>query len=107
MRLIDYFDRGADLYPDRHCLHDGTQGWTCKDVRATTHRVASGLPAAGPGHGSKAAVDSPNHASAYACLGIARAGIAWAPVNARNALEENLYIQTLREPYWAGRERKI
>jgi hypothetical protein len=25
MRLIDYFDRGADLYPDRHCLHDGTR----------------------------------------------------------------------------------
>ncbi len=23
MRLIDYFDRDADLYPDRHCLHDG------------------------------------------------------------------------------------
>ncbi len=20
MRLIDYFDRGADLYPERHCL---------------------------------------------------------------------------------------
>ena len=28
MRLIDYFDRGADLYPERHCLHDGTRGWT-------------------------------------------------------------------------------
>jgi hypothetical protein len=30
MRLIDYFDRGADLYPDRHCLHDGMRGWTYK-----------------------------------------------------------------------------
>ena len=28
MRLIDYFDRGAALFPDRHCLHDGTRGWT-------------------------------------------------------------------------------
>ena len=93
MRLIDYFDRGADLYPDRHCLHDGTQGWTYKDVRAQTHRVANGLLAAGLGRGSKAAVYSPNHAAAYACLlGIVRAGITWAPVNARNALEENLYI---------------
>lgn len=26
MRLIDYFDRGADLFPDRHCLHDGAKG---------------------------------------------------------------------------------
>jgi hypothetical protein len=38
MRLIDYFDRGADLYPDRHCLHDGAQGWTYKEVRAQTRR---------------------------------------------------------------------
>ena len=52
MRLIDYFDRGADLYPDRHCLHDGTQGWTYREVRAQTHRVANGLLAAGLGRGS-------------------------------------------------------
>ena len=59
----------------------------------TTHRVANGLLAAGLGKGSKAAVYSPNHASAYAALlGIVRAGITWAPVNARNALDENLYI---------------
>jgi acyl-CoA synthetase (AMP-forming)/AMP-acid ligase II len=93
MRLIDYFDRGADLYPERHCLHDGTRGWTYREVRAQTHRVANGLLAMGLGRGSKAAVYSPNHAAAYACLlGIVRAGITWAPVNARNALEENLYI---------------
>lgn len=93
MRLIDYFDRGADLYPERHCLHDGTQGWTYREVRGQTHRVANGLLAMGLGRGSKAAVYSPNHAAAYACLlGIVRAGITWAPVNARNALEENLYI---------------
>ena len=60
MRLIDYFDRGADLYPDRHCLHDGTQGWTYREVRAQTHRVANGLLAAGLGRGAKAAVYSAN-----------------------------------------------
>jgi acyl-CoA synthetase (AMP-forming)/AMP-acid ligase II len=93
MRLIDYFDRGADLFPGRDCLHDGTRGWTYADVRVTTHRVANGLLAAGLGKGSKAAVYSPNHASAYAALlGIVRAGVTWAPVNARNALDENLYI---------------
>ena len=62
-------------------------------MRAQTHRVANGLLAAGLKRGSKAAVYSPNHAAAYACLlGIVRAGVTWAPVNARNALEENLYI---------------
>ena len=78
MRLIDYFDRGADLYPERHCLHDGTRGWTYAEVRGQTHRVANGLLALGLGRGSKAAVYSPNHAAAYACLlGIVRAGVTW------------------------------
>ncbi len=49
MRPIDYFDRGADLCPERHGLHDGTPGWTCREVRAQTHRVANGLLAAGLG----------------------------------------------------------
>ena len=93
MRLIDYFDRGADLHPGRDCLHDGTRGWTYADVRGTTHRVANGLLAAGLKQGDKVAVYSPNHAMAYAALlGIQRAGLIWAPVNARNAIEENLYI---------------
>jgi hypothetical protein len=93
MRLIDYFDRGADLHPNRHCLHDGTRGWTYASVRETTHRVALGLLAAGLGAGAKVAVYSPNHAMAYAALlGIQRAGLVWAPVNARNALDENLFI---------------
>ena len=93
MRLIDYFDRGADLFPQRDCLHDGTRGWTYADVRGTTHRVANGLLAAGLKRGDKVAVYSPNHAMAYAALlGIQRAGLIWAPVNARNAIEENLYI---------------
>ena len=47
MRLIDYFDRGAALFPERHCLHDGTRGWTYAEVRDQTHRVANGLLAAG------------------------------------------------------------
>jgi acyl-CoA synthetase (AMP-forming)/AMP-acid ligase II len=93
MRLIDYFDRGADLFPGRDCLHDGTRGWTYASVRDTTHRVANGLLAAGLKTGGKVAVYSPNHAMAYAALlGIQRAGLIWAPVNARNALEENLFI---------------
>jgi acyl-CoA synthetase (AMP-forming)/AMP-acid ligase II len=41
MRLIDYFDRGADLYPQRDCLHDGTRGWRYAEVRGTTHRIAA------------------------------------------------------------------
>ena len=56
MRLIDYFDRGAGLHPDRHCRHDGTQGWTSAEVHARTYRVANGVLAVGLGRGDKAAV---------------------------------------------------
>lgn len=95
MRLIDYFDRGADLHPGRDCLHDGTRGWTYADVRGTTHKVANGLLATGLKTGDKVAVYSPNHAMAYAALlGIQRAGLIWAPVNARNAIEEEISISS-------------
>jgi acyl-CoA synthetase (AMP-forming)/AMP-acid ligase II len=101
MRLIDYFDRGADRYPDRDCLHDGERGWTYREVRPITHRVANGLTAAGLGKGHKAAIYSPNHAWAYAALlGIVRAGVTWAPVNARNALDENIYILNNTDVEW-------
>lgn len=43
MRLIDYFDRGADLFPERHCLHDGTQGWTYREVRTWKSRSGFGV----------------------------------------------------------------
>ena len=76
MRLIDYFDRGADLFPDRYCLHDGTKGWTYKEVRGQTHRVANGLLAAGLNRGTRSPVGE-------------------------------VLKKDLREPYWAGRERKI
>ena len=62
-------------------------------MRGTTHKIANGLLAQGLEKGDKVAVYSPNHAMAYAALlGIQRAGLIWAPVNARNAIEENLYI---------------
>ncbi len=62
-------------------------------LQGTTHRIANGLLATGLQAGDKVAVYSPNHAMAYAALlGIQRAGLVWAPVNARNAIEENLFI---------------
>jgi acyl-CoA synthetase (AMP-forming)/AMP-acid ligase II len=94
MRLIDYFDRGVERFPGRDCLHDGTRGWTYREIHGWTHRIANGLLALGlqPGKGV-ASVYSPNHAHAYAALlGIVRAGLAWGPVNARNGLDENIYI---------------
>ncbi|MGE0659998.1 MAG: class I adenylate-forming enzyme family protein [Reyranellaceae bacterium] len=93
MRLIDYFDRGVDRFPGRNCLHDGSRGWTYREISGWTHRIANGLLGLGLKRQQVASVYSPNHANAYAALlGIVRAGLSWAPVNARNGIDENIYI---------------
>jgi acyl-CoA synthetase (AMP-forming)/AMP-acid ligase II len=93
VRLIDYFDRGAERYPDRACLVDGNRNWSYAETRELSNRIAAGLLASGLGHESRVAVYSPNQAMAYAAiLGLTRAGCTWVTVNARNAIEENAYI---------------
>ena len=58
-----------------------------------THRIGSGLIANGLAPQAVAAVLSPNDIDAFACiLGILRAGCAWMPLNARNALDDNIWI---------------
>ncbi|NQV21711.1 MAG: AMP-binding protein, partial [Rhodospirillales bacterium] len=101
MRLIDYFDRGADQYPDRACLVDGNQNWAYAEIRELSNRIAVGLLDTGLGHESRVAVYSPNQAMAYACiLGLTRAGCTWVTVNARNAIDENTYILDNTETEW-------
>ena len=43
MRLIDFFDRGAALYPQRTCMTDERRSLSFRDVRTLTHRIGSGL----------------------------------------------------------------
>ncbi|MDF1737382.1 MAG: AMP-binding protein [Minwuia sp.] len=93
MRMIDLFDQGARQFPDRDCLSDGQNGWSYATVRDLTQRIAAGLRGEGIGIGARIAVWSPNHAMAYACvLAISRQNGIWVPINARNALEENIYV---------------
>ncbi len=93
MRLIDFFDRGAALYPDRACLVGGEVSLTFAEVQKRTHRVANRLISAGLAPQMGAAVLSPNDADAFSCiLGILRAGGAWMPLNARNAVDDNAAI---------------
>lgn len=101
MRLIDYFDRGAERFPERACLVDGNQSWTYSEIGGLSQQVALGLLAAGLGDESRVAIYSPNHAMAYACiLGVTRAGCTWVTVNARNAIDENTYILGNTETEW-------
>ena len=94
MRVIDFFDRGVLLHPDRAFMiaEDGAVT-THADARDLSHRTALAMIDAGFGYRKHAAIYSPNHTGAFdALLGIYRAGGAWVPINARNAVAENAYI---------------
>ncbi len=94
MRVIDFFDRGALLNPERAFMIDEDGVATSyRDAQVMSHRTALAMHAAGFTHGQKAAIYSPNHPGAFdALLGLYRAGGAWVPINARNAVRENCYI---------------
>ena len=98
MRSIDYFDKSAQLYPDRDVFVDGEARHTYAEVQAATHRLARAMKAAGLAHQEAAAILSPNHASILVCmLGLWRAGAVWIPVNTRNALDANVqYLSYVR-----------
>ena len=94
MRVIDFFDRGALLHPDRAFMiaEDGS-ATTYGEARDLSHRTACAMIAAGFGYRKHAAIYSPNAPGAFdALIGIYRAGGAWVPINARNAVAENAYI---------------
>src|SRR5262249_49759504 len=81
MRLIDYFDRGAALDPDRMCLVEGQRRLSYREVQRLSHRIAARLHASGYRPGAKVAVLSPNSALAFCfVLGALRAGCVWVPI---------------------------
>ena len=95
MRIIDFFDRGASLYPDRVCLKDEHGQWTFDQVQRMSYRAARALHARGIQVGDRIAVYSPNGAIAFAAvLAIFRAGGVWLPVNVRNPLPETVEYLT-------------
>ena len=101
MRLIDYFDRGLSRNPHGVCLTDGHRSLTFTETGELTHRIAAGLIAHGMRPQMVGAVLSHNEIDAFACiLGILRAGMAWMPLNARNSLEDNVYILDSNECAW-------
>ena len=91
MRNIDYFDKSAELHPDRDAFIDGASRQTYAEVQTLSHRLARAMLAAGLEVQAPAAVFSPNHASVLlVLLGLWRARAAWIPVNTRNALDANI-----------------
>jgi acyl-CoA synthetase (AMP-forming)/AMP-acid ligase II len=95
MRHIDFFDRGAELHPERDVIRYEGRSWTYREMQDLTHRVAAGLLAAGLGREDVAATFTPNHPLGFAAqYGIFRAGVRWTPTNARNSVFDNVEVLT-------------
>jgi acyl-CoA synthetase (AMP-forming)/AMP-acid ligase II len=91
MRAIDYFDKGADAYPDRLAIVDGAFRYSYQETRDITHRIARAMWARGLSGEERAGIYSHNNAPVLLCmLGIMRAGAAWVPINSRNAVDANV-----------------
>jgi acyl-CoA synthetase (AMP-forming)/AMP-acid ligase II len=70
-------------------------------MQAITCRIANGLVARNFPLETKVTVYSPNSVMAFACvLGAMRAGGTWIPLNARNALDDNIYFLNLTDCEW-------
>jgi acyl-CoA synthetase (AMP-forming)/AMP-acid ligase II len=91
MRVIDYFDKGAEIDPGRAAIIFGDLIYTYREAQALTHRIAAGMFTSGFEIGHKVAVYSNNDPLALLCmLGLWRAGGIWVPANVRNSLENNI-----------------
>ncbi|MES2015569.1 MAG: AMP-binding protein [Pseudomonadota bacterium] len=89
MAIIDFFDRGWRIAPDGAAFIQDDQAHSYRAIGEQSCRIAHALIKAGLArkHG---AVLAGNDVHAWTCtLGLWRANMAWIPVNARNAADEN------------------
>jgi fatty-acyl-CoA synthase len=91
MRAIDYFDKGAEAFPERIAIIDRSKRYSYRETQASSRRIASALRASGLRDEDRVAVFSPNDGRILLCmLGLMRAGGVWVPLNHRNALDANV-----------------
>jgi len=101
MRVIDFFDRSAGLFPARPCVSDADGNLTYAEVAEASHRIAGALRAAGLAAEAKVGILAPNVPVALvAIVGILRSGCAWLPVNGRNAVADNVAILRQNDCEW-------
>ena len=94
MNPYDFFAAAAASHPQRLAAQDELGGLTYTELHAQVELAARALAAhQEPRQQLKIAVFSPNCVAALsAILTVFRTGSIWVPINARNALEENLLI---------------
>jgi fatty-acyl-CoA synthase len=101
MRVIDYFDKGAEANYDRTAIVAADASWSYREMRAATENIARALRASGLHDQEPAGIYSHNDARVLFCmLGIMRAGAVWVPINYRNAADANLEYMNYVEMAW-------
>jgi len=101
MRAIDYFDKSANLYPDRIAIVDGDRSYSYSEARDFSERIARAMSASGLQREERGAIYSQNHPAVLFCmLGMVRAGAAWVPINFRNAADANVEFLNYSETTW-------
>ncbi|MEH6568883.1 MAG: AMP-binding protein [Halioglobus sp.] len=90
MRIIDFFDQGAALYPDNVAFEDAAGLYSYREACEQTHGIASALACNQFGKGTHVGILAPNSCIAYiALLGVFRVGAVWIPINPRNPVAVN------------------
>jgi len=101
MRAIDYFDKGAEAFPDRVAIIDHATQYSYRQAQEASHKIAGALWAGGLVGEEPAAILSVNDARVLLCmLGIMRSGGVWVPMNPRNALDANVQFLNYSGTSW-------
>ena len=101
MRAIDYFDKGAEAFPDRVAIVDHATQYSYRQAQEASHKIARALWAGGLVGEEPAAILSVNDARVLLCmLGIMRSGGVWVPMNPRNALDANVQFLNYSGTSW-------
>jgi fatty-acyl-CoA synthase len=101
MRAIDYFDKGAEAFPERIAIADRAHKYSYRETQAASRQVASAMRAGGLRDEDRVAIFSPNDGRILLCmLGLMRAGGVWVPLNHRNALDANVQFLNYSATSW-------
>ena len=100
MRAIDYFDKSANLYPDRTAIVDGERSYSYSEVRDFSERIARRCGRAGwSGKSGRRFTRTIIPRFCSACWGFA-GGAAWVPINFRNAADANVEFLNYSKTTW-------
>ncbi len=101
MRAIDYFDKGAEAFPDRIAIIDRVAKYSYRQAQDASNRIARAMWASGLRGEERVAIFSTNDARILLCmLGLMRAGGVWVPMNHRNALDANVEFLNYSGTSW-------